>query len=79
MAKKLNKPIYVTQPALPPLEELQEYLKDIWNSRNLTNDGKYHQELEKALCNYLGVKYISLFTNGTLALVTALQAVKYYW
>lgn len=76
MAKKLNKPIYVTQPALPPLEELQEYLKDIWNSRNLTNDGKYHQELEKALCNYLGVKYISLFTNGTLALVTALQELR---
>jgi dTDP-4-amino-4,6-dideoxygalactose transaminase len=64
-------PIYVTRPSLPPLEEFQEYLKDIWGSKWLTNDGKYHQALEKALCDYLGVKYISLFANGTLALVTA--------
>lgn len=67
-------PILVTQPFLPPLEEFQEYLKEIWESKWLTNNGKYHQALEKALCNYLGVKYISLFSNGTLALVTALQA-----
>jgi dTDP-4-amino-4,6-dideoxygalactose transaminase len=71
-----NKPIYVTQPFLPPLEEFQGYLKDIWKSRRLTNDGKYHQALEKALCEYLGVKYISLFANGTLALVTALQELR---
>ena len=68
-----NKPILVTQPFLPPLEEFQEYLKDIWESKSLTNNGKFHQALENALCEYLGVKYISLFSNGTLALVTALQ------
>ena len=72
----LKKPIYVTQPALPPLEEFQEYLKDIWETKHITNNGRYHQELEKALCNYLGVKYISLFSNGTLALMSALQALR---
>ena len=73
---KLKKPIYVTQPFLPPLEEFQEYLKDIWETKHVTNNGRYHQELEKALCEHLGVKYISLFSNGTLALITALQALK---
>jgi dTDP-4-amino-4,6-dideoxygalactose transaminase len=68
--------VLVTSPLLPPLEEFQEYLKDIWKSKWLTNDGKYHQTLEKALCEYLGVKYISLFANGTLALVTALQELR---
>jgi dTDP-4-amino-4,6-dideoxygalactose transaminase len=74
--EKLEKPIYVTQPFLPPLEELYEYLKDIWETKWVTNNGKYHQKLEKALCDYLGVNYISLFSNGTLALVTALQALR---
>jgi dTDP-4-amino-4,6-dideoxygalactose transaminase len=72
----MAKPIFVTQPTLPPLEEFYEYLKDIWESKWLTNNGKYHQALEKALCDYLGVKFISLFSNGTLALVTALQALR---
>jgi dTDP-4-amino-4,6-dideoxygalactose transaminase len=67
-------PIYVTQPSLPPLEEFIPYLKQIWSSKILTNGGPFHQELEKALCNYLQVKHISLFTNGTVALITALQA-----
>ncbi len=71
-----KKSIFVTQPFLPPLEEFNEYLKQIWDSKWLTNNGKFHQELEQALCNYLGVKYISLFSNGTLALITALQALK---
>jgi dTDP-4-amino-4,6-dideoxygalactose transaminase len=71
-----EKPIYVTQPFLPPLEEFEEYLKDIWETKWITNNGKYHQKLEAALCDYLGVKYISLFSNGTLALVTALQALR---
>ena len=71
-----NKQILVTQPFLPPLEEFQEYLKQIWESKWLTNNGKFHQELEKALCEYLGVKYISLFSNGTLALITALQELR---
>jgi dTDP-4-amino-4,6-dideoxygalactose transaminase len=71
-----KKPIQVTQPLLPPLEEFEVYLKDIWESKWLTNNGKYHQNLEKALSDYLGVKYISLFSNGTLALITALQALR---
>lgn len=68
--------ITVTSPLFPPLEELNEYLKDIWSRKWLTNNGYYHQELEKALCEYLGVKHISLFSNGTLALITALQALR---
>ncbi|EMD9369027.1 DegT/DnrJ/EryC1/StrS family aminotransferase [Providencia rettgeri] len=66
--------ITVTSPLLPPLEELTPYLEDIWSRKWLTNSGHYHQLLEKELCDYLGVKYISLFSNGTLALITALQA-----
>jgi dTDP-4-amino-4,6-dideoxygalactose transaminase len=65
---------FVTRPFLPPLAELLPYLQDIWDTRVLTNGGKFHQLLEDELCKYLGVKYISLFANGTLALVTALQA-----
>ena len=67
-------PIYVTQPFLPPLEEFIPYLEQIWGHKFVTNCGPFHQQLEQALCDYLGVKYISLFTNGTIALVTALQA-----
>lgn len=69
-----NDKIYVTRPFLPPLEEFNEYLKEIWASGQLTNNGPFHQQLENELCTYLGVKYISLFANGTLALITALQA-----
>lgn len=69
-----NAPIYVTRPYLPPLEELLPYLEKIWANRQLTNGGPFHQQLEQALCEYLGVEHISLFANGTLALVTALQA-----
>jgi dTDP-4-amino-4,6-dideoxygalactose transaminase len=72
----MNEIINVTQPFLPPLEEFNEYLGKIWGSKWLTNNGPFHQELEQKLCEYLGVKYISLFSNGTLALVTALQALK---
>lgn len=68
--------ITVTSPLLPPLEEFIPYLEDIWNRKWLTNNGHYHQELEKALCQYLGVSHISLFSNGTLALITALQALR---
>lgn len=69
-----HKPILVTKPAMPPIEEFETYLKQIWDNSWLTNNGPIHQELEKALAEYLGVKYISLFSNGTLALITALQA-----
>jgi len=71
-----TKNIYVTQPFLPPLEELIPYLEKIWETKVLTNGGPFHQELEEELCKYLGVKYISLFNNGTIALITALQALK---
>lgn len=67
-------PIYVTQPSLPPLHEFQPYLEEIWKSKVLTNCGPFHQQLETALCEYLGVEYISLFSNGTLALLTAMRA-----
>lgn len=69
-------PIYVTRPLLPPLEEFIPYLEKIWESKILTNGGPFHQQLEQALCDYLGVKHIALFTNGTIALVTALQALR---
>jgi dTDP-4-amino-4,6-dideoxygalactose transaminase len=71
-----EKPIYVTQPYLPPLEEFYPYLQKIWDNKILTNGGPFHQQLEKALCEYLGVEHIALFTNGTIALVTALQALR---
>lgn len=70
----MNNPITVTKPFLPPLDEYNVLLQDIWSRAWLTNNGYYHQALEEALCKYLGVPYISLFANGTLALVTALQA-----
>jgi dTDP-4-amino-4,6-dideoxygalactose transaminase len=70
------KSIYVTQPSLPPLVEFIPYLEKIWDNKVLTNGGPYHQQLEKELCGYLGVKHISLFTNATIALVTALQALR---
>jgi len=69
-------PIYVTQPSLPPLEEFIPYLQQIWESKRLTNSGPFHQQFEQALCDYLGVKHLALFTNGTLALVTALQTLR---
>ena len=71
-----NKVITVTSPLLPSLDDFIPYLQDIWNRKWLTNNGYYHQELEKALCEYLKVPYISLFTNGTLPLMCALQALR---
>lgn len=70
------KNIYVTQPFLPPLEEFIPYLEKIWSNKVLTNGGEFHQRFEKELAEYLGVNHLSLFTNGTLALVTALQALR---
>ena len=66
--------ITVTSPLLPNLEEYNALLQDIWNRKWITNNGYYHQQLEQALAEYLRVPYISLFTNGTLPLITALQA-----
>lgn len=68
--------IYVTQPSMPPIEEFVNYLQKIWDTKCLTNQGDLHQIFESALCKYLGVEYISLFSNGTLALITALQALR---
>jgi len=68
--------IDVTQPSLPDLKEFIPYLEDIWQSKRLTNNGKYHQLFEKELVEFLGVKELNLFTNGTLALITALQALR---
>lgn len=64
----------VTSPLLPPLDDFHSLLEEIWDKRWITNNGSFHQKLEKALAEYLGVKYLSLFTNGTLPLITALQA-----
>lgn len=71
-----NKIITVTSPLLPDLGEFHEMLRLIWRSKWITNNGSFHQELEKALAEYLKVPYISLFTNGTLPLITALQALR---
>ena len=68
--------IYVTQPYLPPLDEFIPYLEKIWESKQLTNNGPFHQQLEQALGEYLGVEHIALFTNGTIALITALQSLR---
>lgn len=70
----MTHPIYVTQPDLPPLAEFLPYLEAIWANKILTNGGPFHQQLEAALCRYLGIKHLSLCSNGTLGLVTALQA-----
>ena len=71
-----NKTITVTSPLMPDLEDFNVILKDIWAKKWITNNGSYHKELEKALCDYLKVPFISLFTNGTLPLITALQALR---
>ncbi|MBQ9207648.1 MAG: aminotransferase class I/II-fold pyridoxal phosphate-dependent enzyme, partial [Treponema sp.] len=71
-----QKTITVTSPLLPNLQDFEAYLEDIFNRKWLTNNGHYHQQLEKALAEYLGVPYLSLFTNGTLPLITALQALR---
>jgi len=76
MVESQDKTIFVTSPALPPLEEFSELLKQIWDNRILTNGGPFHKQFETALAEFLGVNYVCLFANGTLALITALQALK---
>ncbi len=71
-----NKTITVTSPLLPDLDEFQEMLRQVWDSKWITNNGSFHKQLEKALAEYLKVPYVSLFTNGTLPLITALQALR---
>ncbi|HHQ4776986.1 TPA: dTDP-4-amino-4,6-dideoxy-D-glucose aminotransferase VioA [Aeromonas veronii] len=71
-----NKNIPVTQPFMPDLNEFIPYLEKIWDNRWLTNNGPFHQQLEAELCEYLGVEHVSLFNNATIALITALQALR---
>jgi len=68
--------IFVTQPSLPPLDEFVPYLEKIWTSRILTNGGDFHKELERKLADYLGVEHISLFSNATVGLITALKSLR---
>ena len=68
--------ITVTSPLLPDLDEFHELLKEVWDSKWNTNNGSFHKKLEAALAEYLKVPYVSLFTNGTLPLLTALQALR---
>ncbi|MBO4600063.1 MAG: DegT/DnrJ/EryC1/StrS family aminotransferase, partial [Bacteroidales bacterium] len=72
----MNHTLNVTTPLLPDLDEFHQRLKEIWNSKWITNNGQFHQQLEEALCAHLKVPFISLFTNGTLPLLTALQALR---
>ena len=72
----MKKNIFVTKPTLPPLEDFIPYLQKIWDNKVLTNGGPFHEQLEKELCEYLGVEHICLFTNATIALVTALRALR---
>ncbi len=72
----MDKNIYVTQPFMPPLDEFNKYLKRIWENKWLTNNGEFHQQLETELASFLDVPYLSLFANGALALMTALQCLR---
>lgn len=73
---KFEKPLYVTRPILPDINKFEEYLKDIWQSGVLSNKAKYHNELKNELLKYLNVDNLVLFNNGTIALITALQALR---
>jgi dTDP-4-amino-4,6-dideoxygalactose transaminase len=75
-AYRLSEPVYVTRPTMPPLDEYTGYLRGIWERRWLTNNGVLHQELEQKLGEYLGVEHISLFCNGTIALLVALNSLR---
>lgn len=72
----MDKKIFVTQPSLPPLGDFIPYLEKIWENKWLTNNGEFHQKFEQALAEYLGVKYVSLFTNGMIALQIGMQALR---
>lgn len=76
MNTKDKQHIFVTQPSLPPLDQFVESLRDIWERKWLTNNGVYHQQFEAALAEYLGVKHVSLFCNGMIALQVGLQALE---
>ena len=71
-----HKKVFVTQPSLPPLDDFIPYLQKIWENKWLTNCGDFHKEFEEKLAEYLGVKYVSLFTNGMIALQIGMQALR---
>jgi dTDP-4-amino-4,6-dideoxygalactose transaminase len=73
---KKSKSMMVTWTSLPLLEDFVEYLKETWDSKWLNNNGKFHQQFEKELAEFLGVKFVSLFSNATLALTSALQVLR---
>jgi dTDP-4-amino-4,6-dideoxygalactose transaminase len=73
---RVNEPVYVTRPTMPTLNDYTEYLRGIWERRWLTNEGVLHQELERRLCEYLAVEHLSLFCNGTIALLVALNTLR---
>ena len=73
---RFPEPIYVTRPSMPPLSDYTRYLEGIWERKWLTNEGDLHRQFEAELCNRLGVKHLSLFCNGTIALLVALQALR---
>lgn len=77
MSADMENKITVTSPLLPDLDEFTALLKEIWDSKWITNNGAFHKRLEKELCEYLKVPYISLFTNGTLPLITSLQGFRH--
>ena len=72
----MDENVFVIRPFLPPLEEFVPLMEQIWDNKVLTNGGPFHHQLERALCEHLGVEHVALFTNGTLALVTALQSLR---
>ena len=76
MSQGTPKEIYVTKPRLPSLEDLQEKLKQIWKTGLVTNNGPLHKEFEQKLSTYLGVEFLSLFSSGTTALLTAQKAIE---
>jgi dTDP-4-amino-4,6-dideoxygalactose transaminase len=72
--KPFADPIYVTRPLLPPLDDVHARLEEVWKARWLTNVGEQHVRLEHALLERLGVPHLSLFNNGTIALLVAIRA-----
>jgi len=74
--KGKNSSIFITRPSLPKLKEFMPYLEEIWESHVLTNNGKFHQEFETKLVDYLGIKYASIYSNGTLALIAAIKVLE---
>ncbi|MBE6385308.1 MAG: DegT/DnrJ/EryC1/StrS family aminotransferase [Lentisphaerae bacterium] len=76
MKSNISEKIFVTQPSLPPLADFIPYLEKIWENKWLTNCGEFHKEFEQKLAEYLGVKYVSLFTNGMIALQVGMQALR---